>query len=407
MSLETKCIAAALRSRSAWEKFSRHLSTEEFVPYNACLFELISDYYDKDPKATSADAGIIDERLRLTFKNNDKTYELYKQHLHEALGTDVSVDNVVSLILDLSREELGRKIGMSLINGQNKDKVPELMDKYLAASTDADSLDEEDKDREYSNVSVVDIVASTMDKSQLIKLYPAALNDALDGGCLAGHHVVIFARPETGKTASCVSLIAGFCEQGLDGIYFGNEDPIKQIIQRTMCAMCRADKSAIESNPEKAQAVLEKRGWKHVRFVPLIPGTPREIEKYVAQHNPRWIIIDQLRNLIVPGAGNKVEQLEEAAKLARRMAQKYNLLAISITQAGDSATNKLVLDQGDVDYSNTGIPAQADVMIGMGVNVEYEQAGLRMLSLPKNKVSGRHVHFPVRILPHQSRIENV
>ncbi len=66
-----------------------------------------------------------------------------------------------------------------------------------------------------------------------------------------------------------------------------------------------------------------------------------------------------------------------------------------------------VFKEEGIDFSNTGIPAQADLMIGIGVTKEYEENGLRMLSLPKNKLSGRHVHFPLRLSNQISRLEDI
>ena len=54
---------------------------------------------------------------------------------------------------------------------------------------------------------------------------------------------------------------------------------------------------------------------------------------------------------------------------------------------------------GDVDSSNTGIPGACDVMIGIGASGEDEASGRRVLSLPKNKRSGRHDFFPVGVNP--------
>jgi hypothetical protein len=82
-------------------------------------------------------------------------------------------------------------------------------------------------------------------------------------------------------------------------------------------------------------------------------------------------------------------------------------VVVSVTQAGDSANNKEILDMGDVDFSNTGIPAQADVMIGMGVTPALDQQGVRMLSLPKNKIGGDHSNFLVRINPFLSRVTSI
>ena len=80
---------------------------------------------------------------------------------------------------------------------------------------------------------------------------------------------------------------------------------------------------------------------------------------------------------------------------------------LSVTQGADSCRNKLILDTGDVDSSNVGIPAQADVMIGIGMDATMEAEGTRMLSMPKNKISGNHDAFPVRINPQLSRITSV
>ena len=61
---------------------------------------------------------------------------------------------------------------------------------------------------------------------------------------------------------------------------------------------------------------------------------------------------------------------------------------------------------GDVDNSNTGIPAQADVMIGIGATSEDESQGRRVLSLPKNKRSGNHEYFAVNVDPQLSRVRS-
>ena len=72
---------------------------------------------------------------------------------------------------------------------------------------------------------------------------------------------------------------------------------------------------------------------------------------------------------------------------------------MSITQAGESADMKLRLNMGDVEWSNTGIPGAADLMIGIGLDAEFEATDRRMLSVCKNKVNGAHGAFPCWIEP--------
>jgi hypothetical protein len=86
-----------------------------------------------------------------------------------------------------------------------------------------------------------------------------------------------------------------------------------------------------------------------------------------------------------------------AANAVRQIGSRQNALAISVTQAGESAAGKPVLDMEDVDFSNTGIQGAVDVMIGIGASKDDENAGRRVISLPKNKRTGRHDFFPVEV----------
>ena len=47
----------------------------------------------------------------------------------------------------------------------------------------------------------------------------------------------------------------------------------------------------------------------------------------------------------------------------------------------------------DVDSSKTGIPASADLMIGIGGDAVMKSNGTLGISLPKNKLSGLHDRF--------------
>ena len=145
------------------------------------------------------------------------------------------------------------------------------------------------------------------------------------------------------------------------------------------------DKHQIRENPRRAQEIATSNGIRNLRVQPLSPGTPGEIKYFVKSEKPDFIVVNQIRNLHVR-AGTRTEQLERAATEMRNIAKKHGVLVLSITQAGDSATDKTILDQGDVDGSNTGIPSQMDVMLGVGLNEQYDSNDMRHLSTCKNKV---------------------
>lgn len=200
-----------------------------------------------------------------------------------------------------------------------------------------------------------------------------------------------------------IEMMAGFARQGLLTLYIGNEDPIDDINMRIVNRLSGMVKADVLKNPDKADALAREQGYESIILQPLAPGTPREITKLLEEHKPQVLVLDQLRNLNMH-EDNYVLALENAAKQARQWAKRYSCVVVSVTQAGDSAAGKAVLSLGDVDYSNTGIPAQADLMVGLGASDKHAQNGEIVFSLPKNKISGNHEYFACAVEPQLSKI---
>ena len=62
---------------------------------------------------------------------------------------------------------------------------------------------------------------------------------------------------------------------------------------------------------------------------------------------------------------------------------------------------------GDVDFSNTGIPAACDVLLGIGANEEAQRQMERGISFPKNKIGvgdSSHEGVFVKVRPAISRV---
>ena len=62
---------------------------------------------------------------------------------------------------------------------------------------------------------------------------------------------------------------------------------------------------------------------------------------------------------------------------------------------------------GDVDFSNTGIPATADIMLGIGADPSLESIGGRCVTFIKNKISGAHSSVYIRIVSDLSLAKNI
>jgi len=220
-----------------------------------------------------------------------------------------------------------------------------------------------------------------------ISVTPEALNNQLEGGLLPGHHVVIYAVTDLGKTLFSLDQARHFIECGRKVLYVHNEDPRSDLIERFLVTLLGRDKWAIRKHYQKAQTFAEAKGWDKMIWAELLPGTFPEIESLIQKHKPEILMVDQIRN-IETGDKDGVVRLENAATGMRNLAKKHNIVSISITQAGDSADGKAILGRGDIYGSNVGIPGTTDLMLGIGATIQQEIDGIRTLSFAKNKVSG-------------------
>lgn len=401
---ERALLASCLKSRSAFDAANQFLEKDELGEQGRIILEHIADYYDTDPATETTDPEIVRRSIERSM-SNPKHKETFSAIVADLAAMEVSPANVVKDLLGVKREAAGSKLATALAAGQHPDEVVPLIEEY-SRYAEGESLTGKEQSEVVQGMSVSELVRTSHHPDSLIKVWPAALNDRLDGGCLPGHHIVVFARPEAGKTLMVINMTAGFLYQGLKCLYIGNEDPVADTVLRTVSRLSSKTKYEVIDNPEEADGLARERGYDNLVLASLTPGTPREIEALIREHEPDVVIVDQLRNLNV-GESNFVQMLEKAAIAVRTLGKKYNCLMVSVTQAGDSASGKAILEMGDVDSSNTGIPATADVMIAVGGTDEDFMRDRRVISLPKNKRGGRKEPFPVQLIPQLSKIRGV
>lgn len=397
---ERKVLAAILRDRKAYEDIAALVQEGTFTEQASVIYRAVEKFYSRDPEASHTDLAIINGLVgrSVTSPKHRETFDVLLRELGEM---ECSPANISADFREVRLEAAGAKLASALVMNKPQEEISGLLEEYERCTVPAE---EEDGRQVYRGLPLAEI-SKIYSEQELIKVWPLALNQRLNGGLLKGHHMVVFARPEIGKTLFLVNAVAGFLSQGKVVLYVGNEDPVFDIALRVICRLTKRTSVDVLSNLEESEAQARDLGYGNLILAGLTPGTPKEIEQLIKEFKPDVLLIDQLRNLSVANKeGNYVQQLEKAATSARNIGKKHGLLVISVTQAGDSATDKAVLEMGDVDSSNTGIPAQADVMVGIGATQEDQAMGRRVLSLPKNKRSGNHEFFPVRIDPSMSRM---
>lgn len=403
--MEKQLIGVSMRSRQDYSLVRNYIDVngKQYSKPFQILMGMIGDYYSRDGTAQFVLPDVLGAQVEESVRNQ-KHVELFDNFLAEAAiaGHDV---NVRAVMLAAKQQELGDRLAVAITT--NGSDVDELMKEYkeLRSYTDVDEINDSGL-KVYKGDDLAAALRTAFTSDNVIKLYPKSLSDRLEGGASLGHHVTVYGRPESMKSGTVINMMCGAAREGKKGVYFINEDPASSIIQRMISNLTGLTKRQIDADQDRALALAYSNGFENIVVVDAWPGTLNAISDVVEEEDPALIVVDQLRNLKVK-ADNRVNQLEYAATGVRTLAKQANVLAISVTQAGDSGDNKAVLEMGDVDFSNTGIPAQADLMIGVGVTPELEAEGIRVFSMPKNKISGDHGNFPVRVIPQLSRVVSV
>lgn len=395
---ERHVLASTIQSREAFDAVADYVGREDFSEQGWLIWEGIRDYYTADPVCQRVDPTILaDATARRVSADKHKTMFV---NLVNTLGEyECSPANVVSDFLEHRKQLVGQRLASALLAGEDVERLLAEYDDLSSRTELGDGEDEDDR----RGFSVVELVSERFASDSLVTLYPLNLNERLDGGVRGGHHIIVFARPEMGKTMLVIEMMAGFARQGLTTLYVGNEDPIDDVNMRIVNRLAGMTKLEVLNKPAEADKKAREAGYENIILHSAAPGTTREITGLMEKYDPHVLVLDQLRNLDMK-QDNYVLKLEEAATQARQWAKRYNCVVVSVTQAGDSASGKAVLDLGDVDYSNTGIPAQADLMVGLGANDHHARNGEIVLSLPKNKISGKHEYFVCMVDPTLSKV---
>jgi len=404
--MENRILSACLKSRSNYETVVRALGedgfTTSFSPVAKATAELLEDFYATDELAEYCSRDVLLDRAQKKAHN---------PHLVKAIsdfcgGLDgsVSVPNLVKDIRDHRRHRVGDAIAGLLANRSETRELDQLIEKYLSLKAESDETG--DQENVFSGMGLDELFDDHFGGESTIPFSLPRLNELTRGGARAGHHILVFARPELGKSLFCIDQVDSWTTNGYRTLYIENEEPLVDTTIRLVCRKCRRTREEVERNRGKAEQVLRGSGYEKYVGASLSPGNYQVIGKLVDEHKPKIVVLNQLRNIDV-GDDNRVTALEKAAIGARNLAKSKGVVVVSVTQAGDSAEGKQFLELSDIDFSKTGIPGAIDLAIGIGASQDDKKFGFRTINLPKNKLGGEHGSFQVRIFPQTGVIEQV
>ena len=313
-------------------------------------------------------------------------------------------ENVIGDIIEsLHRRNMAHKIAVmatDIYNGKSEDfnQIKNILD-------NPQIIEESNDEKVTSNV---DELLDLIDVTTKWNFNLQSLQEQVSG-IGEGNLAIFFARPETGKTAFWVSLVAnegGFASQGAKIVALINEEPAVRTQMRLINAHTGMTREEIKDNTSKASELWSEING-NISLLDTVDWNLDDVNKYLETHKTDILIIDQLDKVNVSGTFARTdEKLRAIYTGARELAKRHNICVIALSQASADGHNKLNLSFDMMENSKTGKAAEADLIIGIGKReTGNPNEPMRQLNISKNKINGVHAEVNAFISPQLSRYD--
>ena len=392
-------------------------------------FLLKKDFYNKNKSKLSKEfftngTGDLYETIQRAHEDSDNDLsinEISSLHIdvYNPAYTRAKKENFSNLVdeikdLELPNEKIANNIIKSLFKRRVANKIAVLATE-IYNGRDADfteikkqleiPFDDDADEYEYVTGNIDNLIEKLKDNTKW-KFNLEPLRNAVHG-VGEGNLIIIFARPEAGKTAFWVNLVAGidgFASQGAKVCALINEEPAIRTQMRLINAHTGLTMDEIRADVPEAN-----RKWAEVRqnihILDTVDWSLDDVDVFVQKEKPDILVIDQLDKVNISGNFARTdEKLRAIYTGAREVAKRNNCCVIAISQASADGQGKFDLTFDMMEGSKTGKAAEADVIIGVGHRDKMDTGErVRSLAISKNKITGWHGLKNCIIIPELSR----
>jgi len=400
-----KQLIKLLLNKDFYEKNKGKVSKGMFTNGTGNLYETITKAHNKSqkdltlPEVESLHVDVYNPALTRTARDN------FRNLIEEIQKEKDSDKEIASEILSsLHKRNIAQQIAVlstEIFNGRDGgfNDIQNLLDSAK------DNLSKEDY--EFVTSDIHELLECLKDRSKY-KFNLESLAERV-GGVGPGNLVVVFARPESGKTAFWVSLVAnenGFAHQGAKVVALVNEESGYRTKMRIINSFTGMTLHDVEQDPETAS-----KKWAEIKDNIYIADTVDwnldKVDSLAAETKPDILVIDQLDKVHVSGNFARTdEKLRAIYTGAREIAKRRDCCILAISQASAEASGKLDISFDMMENSKTGKAAEADLILGIGYrNLLDTDENLRSIAVSKNKMTGWHGVIPCTIIPELSRYD--
>lgn len=379
--------------REFWESNKGKVVRTMFPDELATIFDTIINAHEKYGRTIS-----FDELKALHRVNNPNMTRAARNSIEELFidieqEPEVGMDVAHDVLSFMWQEEVGRRIadfGIKIMDHSEGSLEPLVT---IIEQTQDDFLPVEEAPPVTDDI---DSILDDEDAAGKWRFNIRGLSQRVPG-VSPGDFGILFARPETGKTASWVSFAAGpegWARQGARVHAIVNEEKGTRTRLRLASAWTGMTKEEMRDDRAKMRQLWDSARGKIVMRDDSTMTMDR-LEMYAKRHRPDILIIDQLDKIIVHGAFARDDlRYREIYLRARNIAKRYDCAVFGICQASADAEGKTRLHYSMMEGSKTGKAAEADIILGIGkhplVEGQEEEDPTRFITLSKNKISGWH-----------------
>jgi replicative DNA helicase len=236
--------------------------------------------------------------------------------------------------------------------------------------------------------------------------------DEILGPLRGGDMVIVAARPEIGKTTFVASEVSWMAEQMQNAgekrpiLFIANEEHTDKVKLRLMMASLGQPQSYVLADKAQSLALFEGFVGKDRILIPRSDmglNHTRQLTQLFKDNPPGLIVFDQLDNVDTKVAKDERDDLRigKVYTWARRLGHEYNCPVIAVSQLNGTAEGEKYPGMNQLRGSQTDKPGAADAIITIGV--DPTSVDDRHFNVPKNKLTGKHAMFVVKIQPDVAR----